>query len=150
MKHTGTQPSGKNPATRVKNDSNKRYHDYKRDPFCISPYRDEKRPHLKFVVRSKLSGGWERAFFKTEREAETYVELKRIELHSNGIEGVMFPAELRVTAQWAAEQLGAVGKTIRDAVEFYIKHLRTEARSVLVRQAVDEVIANRRYAGLSK
>ena len=103
-----------------------------------------------FVVRSKVSDKIERAFFKTEREAKTCVEKRRIELHNEGRDGVTFPTELRVTAQWAAEQLQQFGKTIRDAVEFYVKHLRAESVSASVLQVVDELIANRRYAGLSK
>lgn len=150
MRHTRTQPPAKNLATRGKSGSNRRYHDYKRDPFSIAPYQDRRRPRLNFVVRSKLAGKWERAFFKTDREAKTYVDLKRIELHNSGKEGATFPAELRVMAQWAAEQLEQFGKTIRDAVEFYTRHLNSEARSVPVHRAFDEVIANRRYAGLSK
>src|SRR5881275_1741769 len=107
IKPTSTQP---HLATRGRSDSNKGYHDYKRDPFSIAPYRDEKRPHLKFVVRSKLSGEWERKFFESKPKAETYIQLKRIELHNGGKEGVMFPAELRVMAQWAADQLQQFGK----------------------------------------
>jgi integrase len=127
-----------------------KYHDYDKDPFCITDYRDKNRPALKFMVRSKLSGKWARKFFEREREAKTYVDLKRIELLNHGKEGVMFPSELRVMAQRADEKLKPFGKTISDAVDHFLKYLFTESRSVSVRQAVDEVIANRRDAGLSK
>jgi len=116
-------------------------------PFRIKPY---KHPLLKFVVRDKLTGQWRRKFFKTEREAKTYVELKEIELHNQGKEGVMFPSELRVMAQRASQQLEPYGKTIDDAARFYLKHLEAEKRSVPVEQAVDELIQNRRAAGRSK
>jgi hypothetical protein len=39
-----------------------------------------KHPRLKYVVRSKISGKWERKFFQTKAEAETYVQQKDIEL----------------------------------------------------------------------
>src|SRR5262249_19649399 len=49
----------------------------------------------------------------------------------------------------AAEQLEPFGKTVDDAVEFYLAHLQAERGSIPVRQAVDELIANRTAAGLS-
>jgi hypothetical protein len=36
--------------------------------FRVKPY---KHPRLKFVVRSKVTGKWERRFFQTKAEAET-------------------------------------------------------------------------------
>ena len=115
-------------------------------PFRIKPY---KHPFLKFVVRDKITGKWRRKFFRTQREAKTYVELREIELHNQGKEGVMFPADLRVMAHRASQQLEPYGKTIDDAVAHYLKHLQTERGSVPVRQAVDELLQNRRAAGLS-
>ncbi len=115
--------------------------------FRIKPY---KHPRLKFVVRSKITGKWQRKFFETKGKAQTYVDLKEIELHNNGREGVMFPAELRVMAERANRDLEPYGKTIADAVDHFLKYLFAESRSVSVRQAVEELLANRRGAGLSK
>src|SRR4029453_17984085 len=111
-----------------------------RSPFRIKPY---KHPRLKFVVRSKLSGKWHRRFFKTKREAQTYAELKEIELHNQGKEGVMFPAELRVMAHRAKEKLERSGKTNDAHKKFYLKHPGKEKRSVPVEQAVNELLANK-------
>src|SRR4029077_17630475 len=119
----------------------------KKQQFRIKSY---KHPFLKFVVRDKLTGKWRRKFFRTHREAKTYVELKEIELHNEGKEGVMFPASLRVVAHRARQQLEPYGKSIDDAVGFYLKHLDSEKRSVPVEQAIDELILNRRNAGRSK
>ena len=115
-------------------------------PFRIKPY---KHPFLKFVVRDKITGKWRRKFFRTQREAKIYCELREIELHNQGREGVMFPADLRVMAYRASRQLEPYGKTIDDAVAHYLKHLQIERGSVPVRQAVDELLQNRRAAGLS-
>jgi integrase len=116
-------------------------------PFRIKPYRHSR---LKFVVRDKLTGKWRRKFFKTEREAKTYVQLKEIELLNQGKEGVMFPTEIRVMAHAASQLLSPYGKTIEDAARFYLKHLEADSRSVPVRQAVEELIANREKAGMTK
>jgi integrase len=126
------------------------YHDYRKDPFCITEYQSKQRPDLKWMVRSKLTGKWKRNFFKTEREAKTFVELKRIELLNEGKHGVMFAADLRVMAQHGADELKPFGKTLSDAVDFYVKHLEAQSRSVPVPQAVDELIDNRKEAGFSK
>src|SRR5262245_28173865 len=107
--------------TRRRENLPERYHDYDRDPFCITQYRDGKRPDLKWMARSKLFGKWKRRFFKSEREAKTYVQLKRIELHNQGKEGISFPCELRVLAQQANDLLKPFGKTILDAAEFFAK-----------------------------
>ena len=122
----------------------KQYHDYDKDPFCITEYRDSKRPDSKWIVRNKLSGKWERKFFLTKREAETYVDIQRVALPNQGKEGVSFPTELRVIAQRCADKLSPFGKTIDEGTEFYIKHLETEQGSVPVEQAVEEFIEHRR------
>src|SRR5215831_15494569 len=117
--------------------------------FRIKKYKDRNRPKLKFVVRSNVTGKWERRFFETESEAKTYAAQQEIELLNQGKEGMTFPTELRVMAQRLSEQLQPYGKTIADAGQFYLKHLESEKGSVPVEQAVDELIENRRAAGRS-
>lgn len=115
--------------------------------FRIKPY---KHPHLKFVVRSKISGPWKRKFFPTKKEAQTYVQLKETELLNQGKEGAIFPTSLRVMAQRDAERLDVFGKTISDATDFYLKHLEATARSVPLSEALRELIRNRKSSGASK
>jgi integrase len=115
--------------------------------FRIKPY---KHPWLKFVVRSKLSGKWERKFFRTKAEAQTHVRLKEVELLNQGKEGATFPSSLRVMAQHGDEKLRPFGKTISHAVDFYVNHLEATRRSVPVRVAMKELIENRRLSGASK
>src|SRR6476659_4021958 len=104
--------------------------------FRIKKYKDSNRPNLKFVVRSNVTGKWERRFFETQAEAKTYAAQKEIELLNQGTEGMAFPTELRIMAQRGANQLAEYNRTIAEAVEFYLKHLQTERGSVPVRQAV--------------
>jgi integrase len=121
-----------------------------RKHFRIKKYKDHNRPKLRFVVRSNVTGKWERRFFETEAQAKTYAAQKEIELLNQGTESFAFPAELRVMAQRAAKQLAEYRKTISDATDFYLKHLAAESRSVSVRQAALELIANRENAKLSR
>src|SRR5437868_11945684 len=105
--------------------------------FRIKAYRH---PWLKFVVRSKLSGKWERKFFRTKTEAQTYVRLKEVELLNQGKEAAIFSSSLRVMAQHGAEKLRPFGKTISDAVDFYFNHLEATTRSVPLSVAMNELI----------
>jgi len=109
-----------------------------------------KHPRLKYVVRSKISGKWVRRFFETKAEAETYVQQKEIELLNQGREGVQFPSWLRIQAQQGQDRLQPHGKTIADAVDFYLKHLEATQRSAKVLQALDELIENRKASGASE
>jgi Site-specific recombinase XerD len=114
--------------------------------FRIKPY---KHPRLKFVVRSKVTGKWERRFFQTKSEAETYAAQKEIELLNHGTEAMAFPTELRIMAQRAAHQLAEYNKTISDAAQFYLKHLEATTRSVPLSVAMNELIENRKASGAS-
>ena len=114
--------------------------------YRIKPY---KHPRLKFVVRSKISGRWERKFFATKGEAQTYVSLKEAELLNQGKEGVSFSSALRVMAQRGHDQLLPYGKSLQDAVDFFLKYLEATARSVPVSTAITELIENRRLSGAS-
>jgi integrase len=109
-----------------------------------------KHPRLKYVVRSKISGKWERKFFENKAEAETYVQQKEIELLNQGREAVQFPSWLRIQAQQGQERLQSHGKTISDAVDFYVKHLDATQRSAKVSQALNELIENRKASGVSE
>ena len=108
--------------------------------FQISRYAH---PRLKFVVSSHLEGRRQRKFFETKSEAETYVELKEVELLNQGVEGATFSTELRVLAQRAATILKPFGKTVLDAAKFYAQHLQTISRSQNVTEVVSEFLDTR-------
>ena len=112
--------------------------------FRIKPY---KHPKLKFVVRGKVRGKWDRKYFRTKGDAQSYCDLKNVELTNQGKEAVEFPSWLRVMAGKAHEQLHPHGQTIHDAVSFYLAHLAKLKKSVLVTQATEELIENRRDSG---
>lgn len=114
--------------------------------FRIKPY---KHPRLKFVVRSKISGKWERKFFTSKAQAQTYVDLKEIELLNQGKEGATFPSSLRVMAQRESDRLQHFGKTLTDAADFYLSHLEATSRSVPLNQVTRELIQNRESSGAS-
>jgi integrase len=118
----------------------------RRNKIKVRKYRDKKRPHLKYVVNYREAGKRKRAFFETEKEAETEAQVKNIELINQGREGAEFPTSLRIMAQHAAELLQPFGKTIADAAAHYVVHLKSVERSCTVGALVDEVIAAKKRA----
>jgi integrase len=107
-------------------------------------------PRLKWVVRAKICGKWVRKYFEKKTEAETYRNQKNIELENQGRESVEFSSALRVAAARAHEKLAPLGKTLDEAVAFYLDHLAKVQRSVSLSQAMTELIENRRTSGASE
>jgi integrase len=113
-------------------------------------YRDSKRPHLNFVVNTKEGGKRSRQFFEAKKDAETFAQQKNIELLSGGQEAAGFPAALRIMASEAAKQLSPFGKSITDAVEFYLPHLQATNRSCDLKKLASELIETKRKDGASE
>jgi integrase len=118
-------------------------------PFTIRPYAHKDRPKLKFVVTYRANGKRERKFFTTRTEATFYAEGRNVEFQAQGKEGVEFPAALRVEASACADMLKPFGRSLREACEFFVAHLRQQETSVPVAQAVAELIALKKGAGKS-
>ena len=95
----------------------------------VRKYSDCNRPHLKFVVNYRESGKRKRTFFETKESANSFAIFKNAERQHNGIEHSEFPTSIRVMAQNAVEQLKPFGKTITDAVQHYVAHLKAIERS---------------------
>jgi site-specific recombinase XerD len=107
-------------------------------------------PRYSFVVRGRENGKSIKRYFVKRAEAQTYAQIKNTELKNHGREGASFPAKLRVMAQEAQARLAPYGKTIEDAVRYYVGHLQATVASVPIEQAVKELISNRASAGSSK
>jgi integrase len=115
----------------------------------VRRYSDSNRSHLKFVVNFRESGKRKRSFFEAEAQAKSFAAFKNAELARNGAEGAEFPTSLRVMAQNAVEQLKPFGKTITDAVQHYVAHLKASERSCTATQLVDELLKAKEADGVS-
>lgn len=115
--------------------------------YRLKPYQH---PRLKWVVRAKIRGKWVRKYFEKKAEAQTYCEQKNTEVFNQGRESVEFPSWLRVMAQEGDERLRPYGKTIGDAVAFYVKHLESAQGAISLQNALAELVENRRANGASK
>lgn len=117
------------------------------DGYRVKPYAHKR---LKWQVRGKENGKWVRKYFETKAEAETYAQIKNTALRNEGFEGAAFPSSLRVMALREQKRLEPHGKTLTDAVSFYLKHLEAVSRSVSLEQALAELIENRKANGTTK
>jgi integrase len=121
----------------------------RRGKIRVKNYSDSNRRHLKFVVNYREAGKRKRRFFEAKEPANTFAALKNIELHRGGVEHAEFPTALRVMAQNAVEQLTPFGKTIADAVQYYLAHLKASEKSCTATQLVNQLIAAKKADGLS-
>jgi integrase len=106
----------------------------------VRPYRDKTRPNLKFVVNYREAGKRRRSYFESKEAAQSFASFKNAELKQSGIEHAEFPTWLRIQAQEAVEALHPFKKTIRDAVQHYVAHLKASERSCSAEQLVKQLL----------
>jgi hypothetical protein len=116
----------------------------------VRRYANTKRSNLHFVVNYREPAKRKRRYFETKGAADAFASFKNSELRQNGIEHAEFPSALRVMAQSGAERLAAFGRTISDAIEFYIAHLKASERSVTVAEFVPQLLAAKEKDGMSR
>jgi integrase len=90
---------------------------------------------LKFVVNFKRNGKRARSFFENKKMAQTFAQLKNNERVIGETEG--------------AKQLAKFGKTVADAIEFYLPHLQASNRTCTFLELVDELIPAKAADGAS-
>ena len=101
----------------------------------VRSYHDKERPHLKFVVNYKVNGKRTRSFFENKKVAQTFAQLKNNERLIGETEG--------------SKQLAAYGKTIADAIAFYLPHLHATNRTCTFSELVAELIPAKASDGAS-
>src|SRR5215475_959606 len=101
------------------------------------------------VTWPKIGKGRNRQFFKDKTEAATLLQQKLIEQENYGIAGVSFNERHRAEYLECAEALQPFGATIRDAVNFFVPHLKAMKRSCTAAQLVDELLRVKEADGAS-
>jgi integrase len=117
--------------------------------YRVLPYRDTHRRY-KFVVRWKISGRWQRKYFATKVDANSFADIKNIEVLNKGREGAEFPTWLRVMADHCNEQLKQHGKTIQDATTHFLANLEATKKSCTAVDLVKELLDAKRSDGASR
>jgi hypothetical protein len=102
------------------------------------------------VTWPKLEKGRNRQFFKNKSEAQTLLEQKLIEQENYGVAALALTDRQRVEYLECAEKLAAFNATLRDAVEFYLPHLRATNRSCTAKELVAEILKAKGADGASK
>src|ERR1700758_1484340 len=87
-----------------------------------------KHPRYSYVVyRIEDGRRVEQAYFQSERAANSHAYTENIRLKNEGLEGQILGPELRGQAIEATRKLAPYGKSLRDAVDFYELHLKSQA-----------------------
>src|SRR3989442_1172697 len=102
-------------------------------------------PYVKFsdrdnawMVDARTKEGGQRKFFKTKTEATTFADICRSKRENEG------------RAAFENSELKSFGKTVQQAIDFYLAHLRAQQKSVTVKDAMEELILARRASGRSE
>ena len=99
-------------------------------------------------ARTKLGG--ERKTFSTLAEAETYAGQCRTRRGNEGLSSFTMPEDLRVEAAKCMERLAPFGKTLTQAVDYFIPYLERNSRPKLLAHLIQEAIAEKQKKGMKK
>jgi integrase len=90
-----------------------------------------------WMVDARTKAGGERKTFETKAEAETFADECRIRRGNEG------------TAAFGNDELARRGKTVADAIAYFLAHLRREEASVTTEAALAELVTIKKAAGRS-
>lgn len=118
--------------------------------FEVSRYSDPGRPHLRWQVNGTAPDGRRvRPRFRTRDEAQAWADDANREVKATGWQAMGLSDEARVEAAKCLEELAPTGRTLTEAVKFYLRHLAETERSVTVTEAVEELMEFKTGKGLS-
>jgi len=89
-------------------------------------------------VDARTKEGGSRRFFPAKREAEAFAAQCRVVKENSG------------SSAFGNAELARFGKTVQDAINFYLAHLKQQERSISVPSAIAELVALKRAGGKSK
>ena len=119
----------------------------KKPVLIVRSYRHSQK--YKFILDLRAYGKG-RIFFKTRADADAECLRQKTLLERHSREAVGLSQRVMSSFIAAADKLAEYGKTLDDAVEFYVDHLERVRRcKVAVAQLADEVLAVKRKDGLS-
>ena len=101
------------------------------------------------VTLPKHGGGRHRRYFRTEGEAKTYLQEKRVELRNQGTASLAITDSQRVALLKAEELLAPYRKTVVDAAEFYVERHERIKNSRPVDDTISDFLHALKADGLS-
>jgi len=106
------------------------------------------------VIVPKLGGGRTRRFYDYTddglKEAETFLGVSKTQQINYGTAALTLSPAERAEYMECREKLKPYGVTLRDAVAFYLPHLKARNRSCTVKELVKEVLAVKKADGSSE
>jgi integrase len=103
--------------------------------YCEKPFR-RRHWHVSGFIGEKRIQLW----FRSEREAKAAAANRNAEIKAHGTQVALSPVD-RIQAIAAAEKLAPYGKSIAEAVDFFVAHLDRLASSIAVRELCAQVEA---------
>lgn len=100
-----------------------------------------------WLCDARINGKGERYFFETATEADTKADQLRINRKNSGDDGATMPARLRIEATDCAQRLAAVGATISEATEFFLRHARCAADAQTIEKIIARFLREKEKAG---
>jgi hypothetical protein len=101
------------------------------------------------VTLPKHGGGRDRRYFRTEGEAKTYLQKKRVELLNQGTASLAITDSQRVDLLRAEELLAPYGVSVVYAAEYYVKRHELIKNSRPVDEVINDFLDALRADGLS-
>ena len=102
----------------------------------IKPVMKNGKPAV--LVDARIAGRGQRRFFSNEKAAKTWAEIQRARRKGEGIRA------------FDDSELGAYGWTVQAAIRFTLDHLRRQAASVPIEEAIRQLLESKKAAGRSK
>jgi site-specific recombinase XerD len=91
-----------------------------------------------------------RRYFRNKADAERYCSIARAELAALGAQANRLTDSLKLEALNCSEKLAPLGKSLTEAVEWFIKEQRSRVASVTVRQATEALLHRAKADGQAK
>lgn len=102
------------------------------------------------VTFPKPGKGRQRRFFKSREEAKTFLDAKKIEKENHGTAAMSLNDSARAEYLECSAALKSYGKTLRDAVAYYLPHLKARNRSCTASELVAELLRVKTADGASE
>lgn len=102
------------------------------------------------VVFPILPQGRGRRTFKSKVEAQSFLDLKKVEITNHGLASSTFTVQQRADFLWCEAQLQPYGLTMRQVVETLLPQLKAREHGLSVADAVTRLLASKRAAGVSE
>jgi len=103
-----------------------------------------------YLVDGRINGQGKRWFFPTRTEADTKAAQLRVERTNQGTSAIHFPEKLRNEAVECNQLLAPFGKSLRDAVAFYLPYVEATNRSCTAAELVAELLKVKAADGASQ